>query len=137
MSNLTRGSAAWLARWAHNPQVAGSNPAPATNFMKMWLDDVRDPREHGAIGFTWVKTVEEAINLLQTGKVTFVSLDHDLGIADTVGYNFRESTGYDVVCWMERNDVWPVDGVAIHSANPVGRARMQVVIDKHYRGPVA
>ena len=28
--NATRGGAAWLARMAHNHQVAGSNPAPAT-----------------------------------------------------------------------------------------------------------
>lgn len=27
----TRDGAAWLARWAHNPKVAGSNPAPASN----------------------------------------------------------------------------------------------------------
>ena len=23
----------WLARWAHNPKVGGSNPPPATNFL--------------------------------------------------------------------------------------------------------
>ena len=30
-----------VARWAHNPKVAGSSPAPATqkkgSYMKMWL----------------------------------------------------------------------------------------------------
>ena len=28
---LLRGGAVWLARRAHNPEVAGSNPVPATN----------------------------------------------------------------------------------------------------------
>ena len=30
MNTLLQGGAAWLARWTHNPKVAGSNPAPAT-----------------------------------------------------------------------------------------------------------
>jgi hypothetical protein len=25
-----------VARWAHNPKVAGSNPAPATNLSGIW-----------------------------------------------------------------------------------------------------
>jgi hypothetical protein len=28
-----------VARWAHNPKVAGSNPAPATNLFKCRLTD--------------------------------------------------------------------------------------------------
>ena len=31
--NILRGGAE-VARWAHNPKVVGSNPAPATNFHK-------------------------------------------------------------------------------------------------------
>ena len=28
-----RGVEQWLARWAHNPKVGGSNPSPATNLI--------------------------------------------------------------------------------------------------------
>lgn len=120
--------------------------------MQLWLDDVRDPVKFGFIGAHWAKTYDEAIAALQTGKVASASLDHDIGAcADCVAKNLHigdmrtpettffnrclhEKTGYDVVCWMEENNVWPIDGVRVHSANPVGRARMQQVIDKHYRG---
>ena len=37
---------------------------------------------------------DEAIALLQTGTVTHLSLDHDLGDDD-------RGTGYDVVLWLE------------------------------------
>ena len=119
--------------------------------MRLFLDDVRIPAQHGFIGAEWAKTYDEAIAMLKTGKVTFASLDHDIGAcADCVEKNLHvgdmltpettfynrcphEKTGYDVVCWMEENHVWPPEGVRVHSANPVGRARMQQVIDKHYR----
>jgi len=100
--------------------------------MKLWLDDVRVPGLHGALGFAWAKTADEAIEILKTGEVTFASLDHDLSVEATMGNWRNERTGYDVVCWMEQNGVWPRDGVRVHSQNPVGRERMQVVIEKQY-----
>ncbi len=30
--NVDRGMEQWLARWAHNPKVVGSNPTPAIFF---------------------------------------------------------------------------------------------------------
>lgn len=102
--------------------------------MRLWLDDVREPWKHGFIISEWAKTYEEAIDLLKTGEVTLASLDHDLSVEASCGNPVPdEKTGYDVVCWMEENDVWPRDGVVVHSMNPVGRARMQQVIDNHYR----
>jgi hypothetical protein len=100
--------------------------------MKLWLDDVRDPIRHGYAGFVWVKTAREAIEQLQTGEVTFASLDHDLSAQATMGNWRGQLTGYEVVCWMERNDVWPRDGVAVHSMNPAGRKRMEAVIQRQY-----
>ena len=32
-NTVSRGGAVWSARMAHNHQVAGSNPAPATKFI--------------------------------------------------------------------------------------------------------
>ncbi len=100
--------------------------------MKLWLDDIRDPNLHGAIGFTWVKTYDEAIKYLSTGSVTFASLDHDLTIDDTLGNPKGEKTGYDVICWMEENNIIPNNGIACHSQNPSGKARIEQVIRKLY-----
>ena len=101
--------------------------------MKLWLDDIREPWKHGCIGFEWAKTHDEAIAPLKTGKVTFASLDHDLSEMATIGQPARgEKTGYDVVLWMEENDVWPEDGVRVHSMNLAGKARMEAAIRRHY-----
>jgi len=101
--------------------------------MKLWLDDTRDPVRCGRIGWTWVKTADEAIALLATGQVRKASLDHDLSIAATLGNPAAdERTGYTVVCWMEQNNMWPPEGVETHSMNPVGRRRMIDVIARHY-----
>ena len=91
--------------------------------VEMWLDDVRNPPELHDPPMVWVKTAEEAVDLLKTGTVSYASLDHDLGFG---------GSGYDVVCWMEENDQWPVNGVDVHSMNPVGRQYMMMAINKHY-----
>ena len=93
--------------------------------MKLWLDDVRDPRGYGCIGWFWVKSYEEAVATLKFGDVEEASLDHDLGYADP-----KEPTGYDVVCWMEENNVWP-KRVSVHSMSPFGAKRMMDVIGRH------
>lgn len=100
--------------------------------MKLWLDDIRNPADHGYIGFHWVKTAEEAIATLKSGDVTFASLDHDLSMEATLGNWRNEVTGYEVLCWCEENDCWPCDGVQVHSMNPVGRQRMLAVIERKY-----
>ena len=107
--------------------------------MKLWLDDVRDPAAFGFVGWTWVKTAEEAIRLLATGAVSRASLDHDLTPEQTLGGMFgviREDdakSGYDVVCWLEQNpQFWPPEGVHVHSMNPAGRKRMEQVVQRRY-----
>jgi hypothetical protein len=86
--------------------------------MNIWLDDERNPADHGKSDWTWIKTAEEAISLLKAGIVENISLDHDLG---------TELTGYDVAAWIERaafdKNVPPLAWF-IHTANPVGRKRM-------------
>ena len=99
--------------------------------INLWLDDIRDPTEYGYVGWTWVKTYDDAISLLKTGDVVRASLDHDLSLLATLGYPDKEMTGYDVVCWMEEFNVWPEEGVYVHSANPVGRQRMELVLKKY------
>jgi len=91
--------------------------------MKLWLDDIRPAPP----GWEWVKTVKEAQELLLTGTVTEASLDHDLGDDEKFG------TGYKLVCWMEETGIWPTESTKVHSANPVGWAKMFVPIKRYYQ----
>lgn len=102
--------------------------------MNLWLDDIRDPNEYGHIGWHWVRTAEEAVAWLiaYNVEVEEASLDHDLGFSRF--YPTQQPTGYDIVCYLERNpELWPSKGVKVHSSNPCGAARMQQVIDRHYK----
>lgn len=58
--------------------------------MRVFLDDERDTPE----GWVRVYWPDEAIALLESGKVSEMSLDHDLG-------DDKRGTGYDVVLWVE------------------------------------
>lgn len=89
---------------------------------RMWLDDVRP----APTGWVHVRSANEAISLLATGVVTEASLDHDLG-----DFYIGGGDGYRVVLWMAEQGVWPPDGVAVHSANPVGRERMVGTIRRY------
>ena len=102
---------------------------------KIWLDDIRDPRifvseDCYEDGWIWVKTVEEAIGLLKHRHIVYASLDNDLGINGITGKFHTE--GYKLVDWMEENDTWPRDGVAVHSSNPVAVQRMNQIIERNY-----
>lgn len=85
--------------------------------MKVYLDDFR-PTPEGWIGARWPGDV---ISLLKTGRVTEISLDHDLG-DDNIG------TGYHVLLWIEKeiveNDFSPPE-ITIHTANPSAREKME------------
>lgn len=90
--------------------------------VNLYLDDERKPNP----GWIHVKTVEEAKKILidPTLRVVCWTLDHDLG---------EGQSGYDLLCWLEENpQYWPLKVPAVHSANPVGRQRMLVVIKRHY-----
>lgn len=85
--------------------------------MKVYLDDERETPD----GWVRVYWPEEAIELLQTGQVEEISLDHDLGDDD-------RGTGYDVVLWVEEQVFLhgftpPV--IRVHSANTSARAKME------------
>ena len=89
--------------------------------VKVYLDDERETPS----GWTRVYWPDEAIALLETGEVTEISLDHDLGDDD-------RGTGYDVVVWLEeavatRGFVPPA--MRVHSANPAARLRMEAGIE--------
>jgi len=109
-----------------------------TEEMNLWLDDVREPHLHGALGWVWAKTAQEAIEYLKTGRVKKASLDHDLSPDhypwSEVPLEFCEGTGYDVVLFLEANPQYlPSEWTKVHSMNPVGRARMEMVLLRLYR----
>lgn len=88
--------------------------------MRVFLDDERQTPD----GWTRVYWPDEAIALLQTGKVTEISLDHDLG-------DDERGTGYDVLEWIEAEVVlnaFKPPKIKIHSANPPARARMSAAV---------
>ena len=93
--------------------------------MRVYLDDARESPE----GWTRTFTPEQTIELLQTGSVEKLSLDHDLGLDSPEAAR----TGYSVLLWLEAEIAhgrwtFPLPEIAIHSANPVGRGRMQQAI---------
>jgi hypothetical protein len=113
----------------------------------LWLDDERKPPSlsDSGIPWTWAKTADEAIEYLKTGEVVFASLDHDL--ADEHYYEnskaqqegrpldtsaCKEKTGMSVIDWMEEQNVWPKDGVRVHTLNGQARERMLSVVNKLY-----
>jgi hypothetical protein len=104
--------------------------------MQLWLDDLRDPADYGKVGWHWARTAREALAWIaaRNPEVTELSLDHDLGWESLLGFDSKkEETGYDVVLFLETHPrFWPKDGVHVHSSNPAGAKRMQMVIDRHY-----
>jgi hypothetical protein len=87
--------------------------------MKLYLDDVRPtPAWFDARAYT----ATEAIDMLKTGTVTFISFDHDLG-------EHENGTGYDVAVWIEEQACtvpgFIVPEYVVHSANPVGRTNIE------------
>lgn len=86
---------------------------------RLWLVDLRLPPE----GWTWAKTVEEAISVMEGGNVTEASLDHDLGEGIDEGYR--------LVLWMAENGVWPSEAISVHSSNQPGAERMCGVIERY------
>lgn len=89
--------------------------------MLVFLDDEREAPK----GWVRVRWPEEAIELLKTGKVEAISLDHDLG-DDTRG------DGYSVLLWIEgevaaRRFV-PPPNIYVHTANTPARVRMESAV---------
>ena len=93
--------------------------------MKLFVDDIRKPPK----GWDLAKNFTEAISMLTVNFYDELSLDHDLG--DII--NGREYTGYDILNWLEWRasiNAYVPKKIHVHSANPAGVKRMQVVIEK-------
>ena len=86
--------------------------------MKIWLDDIRNAPE----GWIQCKTARQAADFVDSGKVTHISFDHDLGLY-LDGYwlaNYIELAAMDN---RISRITWDV-----HSANPVGRRNIDLAM---------
>ncbi len=107
---------------AHDNLVftAKTSSDPASLALRVFLDDERTTPE----GWVRVYWPDEAIELLETGAVDEISLDHDLG-GDGRG------TGYDVVLWIEEAVAlhgFTPPKICVHSANSSARTKMEAGI---------
>lgn len=91
--------------------------------MKIWLDDLRDPKKGKEYyDYVWIKSPEVCMDLVKRGYITDISFDHDLGV---------ELTGYDVAKHIEGLCYYKLISCPrwnIHSANPVGRANIEAAM---------
>ncbi len=86
--------------------------------MRVYLDDLRE----APAGWIRACSYQEAIEILKTGKVEEISLDHDLGSS-------KDKDGYDVVKWIEEmvfKTKFRPPYIWVHSANPVGVHNIEV-----------
>lgn len=96
--------------------------------MKLWLDDVRPaPPEYdykaGSVNAAkmMIKSAEDLGEPIEV-----LDLDHDLGDNACDG-----GDGIKLLDWLvERKTFYPIK---LHTANPVGRANMQRMIDRYWR----
>ncbi len=94
----------------------------------LYVDDVRTPHYKMVEGDILViaRNYKRSIQLLEKYEFDIIFLDHDLG---------EEKTGYDIAVWIEEkimtkkwNKKIPI--IKCHSANPVGRERINMVAKK-------
>ena len=91
------------------------------SFIRLWVDDQRQPpSDYNA----HAKTFEEAMAYLKSGRVSVISLDHDLG---------EEKTGYDIAKWIEEKafhgEIRPIIWF-VHAANPPGAQLIRLAMSK-------
>ena len=89
--------------------------------MKVYLDDVREAPDG------WFRTLTAAatIRILEGGRVTHLSLDHDLGPEEN-------GTGYDVLLWLEDQvytQGFTPPKIWIHSANCGAWNKMEQAVE--------
>ena len=95
--------------------------------VKIWVDDIRPV----PLGYEGTKSVDETIILIEKieadgGEVEMLDLDHDLGDYARFGGDAIKILDY----LAERETFYPI---SIHTANPVGRANMERMIERYWK----
>lgn len=94
--------------------------------IKIWVDDLREVPP----GYEGTKSVDETIALIEKSEemgdiIELIDLDHDLGEYAQFGGDAIKILDYLV----EKEKFYPI---AIHTANPVGRANMERMIARFW-----
>lgn len=94
--------------------------------VRIWVDDLRPT----PAGYEGTKSVNETIALIEEieqngGEVELLDLDHDLGDYADEGGDAIKLLDY----LAERETYYPIK---IHTANPVGRANMECMIERYW-----
>lgn len=97
----------------------------------LYIDDERQlPSDLLQTGWIRARSFHEAINMLEIYNFECISLDHDLASF----YGNVELTGYHIVQWLaerKHNGKFVPLKYRVHTANPVGRANMESVINRY------
>lgn len=93
--------------------------------MKLWVDDVRPAPD----GYTWAKSVNEAIDILRHWMkcgvdIEVIDLDHDAGDYASDGGDYIK-----ILDWLEY--ILVDIPIRIHSMNPVGVQNMRAIIQRN------
>ena len=94
--------------------------------IKIWVDDIRPV----PVGYEGTKSVDETIQLIEEieakgGIIELLDLDHDLGDYAQFGGDAIKILDY----LAENEKYYPIK---IHTANPVGRANMERMIERYW-----
>lgn len=94
--------------------------------IKIWVDDIRPVPQ----GYEGTKSVNETIQLIEEieaegGIIELLDLDHDLGDYAKFGGDAIKILDY----LAENEKYYPIK---IHTANPVGRANMERMIERYW-----
>lgn len=108
--------------------------------LRVWVDDDLEDRTPGLgwMRFTaspdaivvHVTTAHQAIALVDTGRVVDLSLDNDLMDDQLYGQGKHVIDFIVMEQGAEGRDLWPRDGVTLHTANAAARAQMGRAIDR-------
>ncbi len=98
--------------------------------LRVWLDDLLDDRA-APPGWVHVTTAHAAIDLIDRGDVVELSLDHDLGDDEVAGKGVHVVDHIAEQQVVAGRDLWPRDGITIHSANAAGRDQMARTIERY------
>lgn len=105
------------------------DPVPAGE-LRVWLDDLLDDRA-APRGWVHVTTAPAAIALLDSGRVVELSLDHDLGEDELAGKGIHVVDHIAERQVVDGQDLWPRDGITLHTANAAGRDQMARAIERY------
>ena len=96
--------------------------------MRVFIDDIKDPPPEGSFNEV-CRDIDSAIKLVQSGKVSFISFDHDLGQGE--GRDAIE-VAKEIEKLAQEHKISPIY-YEIHSGNSVGKANIDAAMQSAWR----